>query len=279
MYPLGLAPTGTTGTTPEGLQTIIFNRYGGVGGKVAGCAVRGLATMDYQVDPGAVVVVLGPQRAVEVPIATTLAVPTKPAPSTGSRTDYVVVNGDTDGTVSVTQRPPAQGTVIAQFTVPAGVTSTKACLPVVDNLNALPVSSPMGPLVPRWYDPAGDGVHARKDEFVWYQATLPLLPTDRWVEITITQHLRSDGADPLVNDLPGSMMYTPSITNFTGPEMARVELSYRAIWEPKQYTWRVWLLRSDTPSVLTIRRNHRYGADPIHFQGSCVDVIDRGAAH
>lgn len=270
-YPFGLAPdAGGNGTTPAGLQRIIAAEYGATGGRIRGCAVSRKSTMAYDVAAGAVVVMTGTDLAVVVPVDP-VTVTTPAAPASGSRRDYVVVSSA--GLVSVVQAPPASGTVIAEFVVPAGITGTTGASQVTDSRFAMPTGVPLGPLVPRWTDPASTGTAANAVLFTLYQQTMPLVPTDRWVELTITQALACGAGQR------GSMRYIPTVTNMTGIPPASAELSYSEYYEPKQFTWGFWLLAGPNPSVITIQRQKAAGVDAFHFNYGTIDVLDRGGAH
>lgn len=278
MYPYGLAPTGTTGTTPDGVQQITYAQYGGVGGRIYGCEVSRLSTMEYQVGAGAVVVINGSNRAVIVPVSP-VKVATTAAPSTGSRRDYIVVNGDTNGTVSVKQSAPSSGAIIAELVVPAGISGTNGATPVADTRFAMPTGTPLGPLVPRWTDPAAFQAEAYRPEFTLYDVTLPLVPTDRWIEIRLTQNVyasKDGGATP---GGEGSFKYMPTVTNFAGPQLEATEISFGKFFESKQYTWGFWALAGPNPTRVTIKRKHQFGDNAYHFPGGTIDVIDRGGAH
>lgn len=270
-YPYGIAPDGSgNGLTPAGLQTITAAEYGNVGGRISGCKITKKSTMAYDVGAGAVVVMTGSNLAVKVPVEA-VTVSTIPAPSTGSRTDYIVVS--TMGAVSVVQAKPASGTIIAEFNVPAGITGTTGASQVADSRFAMPIGTPMGPLVPRWSDPAGQGALADPAERTIYQTVLPLLPTDRWVEVRLTQAIYANAGKR------GSMRYTCTCTNVAGPLPQPTELAFDEYWAPKQFVWGFWLLATATPATLTIARKQAAGDSGYHFAGGTIDVLDRGGAH
>ena len=274
-YPLGLAPDAQgNGTTPEGVQRIIGAEYGSQG-RISGCRIGLRSDMQYDVAAGAAVVRTGTGLAVKVPVEA-VTVPTIAAPSTGSRRDYIVVG--VDGLVSVRQSKPASGAVIGEVTVPAGIVATTGAAVIADARYAREIGTPLGPLVGRWTDPAARGTAMVRPLTTIWQRTLPLLPTDRWIEVVLTQCLYASADGGATASGLGSAIYELEVTNRVGAKPQRVELPYDVIEQPRQFIWGLWVLASDTPSVATITRYHKWGTHPFHFAAGTIDILDRGSA-
>ncbi|MDU4504395.1 MAG: hypothetical protein E7J02_15670, partial [Staphylococcus warneri] len=109
----GMAPDSNgNGTTPDDLQAVIAAQYPEAG-IISGCEVKGTAAMIYQVASGAVCIHLAPGRAVLVPVPAQ-QITTQPAPTTGSRTEYIYcqqltepVNGSVASKVAIGATVPA----------------------------------------------------------------------------------------------------------------------------------------------------------------------------
>ena len=274
-YPLGLAPDAQgRGTTPEGVQRIIGAEYGSQG-RISGCQIGLRGDMQYDVSAGAAVVRTGTGLAVKVPVEA-VTVPTIAAPATGTRRDYIVVG--VDGQVSVKQAKPATGAVIGEVNVPAGIIATTGASVLADARYARQIGTPLGPLVGRWTDPAAKGAAMVRPLTTIFQRTLPLLPTDRWVEVMLTQCLYASSDGGASAGGQGSAIYQLEVTNRAGPAPQRVELPYDLFETPRQFLWGLWVLASDTPSVVTVTRYHKWGTYGYHFPAGTIDVLDRGSA-
>src|SRR5699024_2104580 len=116
---------------------------------------------------------------------------TDPAPSTGSRTDTVYVDGG--GAVRVVQGTSIpSGIPIAQFTVPAGITATTSAVQSIDRKFAISTGASMGRLS-QWKDPGGDVVGAaEKTRHVGRFH----LPSDRIIRVDITTTIKSSTSSP-----------------------------------------------------------------------------------
>lgn len=184
-HPFPTAPLADgTGTSPEDMQRIFGSMFetSGILPTIPMVAVKGTASMAYQVFAGTVVLKtgsgLGTLHSVEKQTVNTI-----PAPATGSRTDYVVM--DTDGDVSVSQSgAPAGGIVLGEFTVPAGVTDTLSAQEAFDRNFAIMAGASTGRLahwgVPggSWGGTVGQDVQRYAEQF--------LVQSDRLVRIDVS---------------------------------------------------------------------------------------------
>lgn len=154
-YPVGLAPNGAgDGTEPEDVQRWIWSLYRSENPGIArGLTVTGRSDMRYNISSGVVILPNGDQQAIAVPVSA-VNVSTLPAPSSGSRTDYIYVGAD--GAVGVGTSQPANTALIDKRTVPAGITATTATVSQLGNRNFAPLyGSSMGQLM-YWKHSAAD---------------------------------------------------------------------------------------------------------------------------
>jgi len=191
--PLGRAPTqvGTApwpeempvmeGTSPDDMKRIIGAQYMNNGVLPnGGLTVEGTSSMKYKVNHGAAFMFdsVASGLGVLVPVDT-VTVNTAPAPSTGTRTDTIYVDGD--GVVRVHEGTnPPHGVVIAQFVVPAGVTSTSSAQRTIDRNYAIPVGASLGRLL-HW-DGSGITAWTETNPTQRFKGQFSL-PTDRIVRI------------------------------------------------------------------------------------------------
>ena len=192
-YPWPKAPLADgTGTTPTDLQRIVGAQYATSGIlPTGGVTVSGTSSMAYKVSAGAVILKtgagLGLLHAVEEQTVNTL-----PAPSTGSRTDRVVM--DVDGAVSVTQgAAPAGGITLGLFTVLAGITATTSAQQSVDRNFAIPAGSSLG-LLHKFHDPASDGQVGNVAPMTLGSGRF-FLPSDRLIRLDLTHCMGSEVED------------------------------------------------------------------------------------
>ena len=183
-WPKAPLPDGT-GTTPADLQRIVGAQYATSGIlPTGGVTVTGTASMAYRVSAGAVVLKtaagLGLLHAIEEQTVNTL-----PAPSTGSRTDRIVM--DQAGAITVTDgAAPAGGITLGLFMVPAGITATTAAQQSVDRNFAIPAGASLG-LLHRFHDPA-NGTRGNIEP-ITLGAGRFVLPSDRLVRLDMTHCL------------------------------------------------------------------------------------------
>ena len=192
-YPFPKAPLADgTGASPEDMQRIFGSMFetSGILPTIPMVAVKGTSSMAYQVYAGTVVLKtqsgLGLLHSVEKQTVNTI-----PAPSTGDRTDYIVM--DTDGNVSVSQSgAPAGGITLGEFTVPAGVTDTLSAQESFDRNFAIMAGSSTGRLahwdVPgtTWGGGIGEEIQRYAEQF--------LVQSDRIVRVDVSISATSDQA-------------------------------------------------------------------------------------
>lgn len=207
-YPLGKAATqvGTTptpaemplyqGTTSVDMQRIIGAQYMTAGILPnGGLDVTGSSKMEYVVSPGACFMWTSSaaRLGMLVPVEA-VTVPTDPAPSTGSRTDTIYVDGDGNVRVNIGSAAVPSGVAIARFTVPAGITGTKSAQLSIDRNFAIPAGASLGRLH-RFWDPA-NGIWGNISPMQLGNGRFTL-PSDRLVrfDMTWTASAEPDGAD------------------------------------------------------------------------------------
>lgn len=167
-----------------------------------GLAVAGMATMSYRVSTGSMYMPTGDGT------GTIFGVlggdfPTVPAPGSGSRVDYIWVDGG--GVVRVTQTPPTAGGVeIDRRTVPAGITGTVGTTSTFDRPYKVLSGSPMG-ILARAFLPTPNDVQVPAS-VVLVDADV-YLPTDQQLEFAVLQTLYGG------NNEPGSMLWTLTVDN------------------------------------------------------------------
>ncbi len=271
-YPFGLAPDAEgDGTTPEGLQRVIWSLYRAQAPLIVrGCEVTGTSSMKWAVAAGVVYIPTGDARAVLVPVDAT-TVPTSPAPSTGSRTDFLYVG--VDGAVRVGASVPAGSALIGKRTVPAGITATTAApASVLDRGYAMLFGASMGRLL-RWVDStAYRGVLSSSTTAqVVYSGNISL-PTDRLLDFRLSQTAASDAKSSFVWEI-----WLDS-TLFFAPEMV-----VDTIGDTKTYTASEWVLEG-THTISVKRRLAVNGGKPIihvgggteRRPGNRFEVVDIG---
>ena len=281
-YPYGLAPREDgTGTSPADLQRILGSRWANPG-VIAGCRVTGRTDMTWQIGAGAVVVMTGAGLAVEVPVES-IWVAALPAPATGTRRDYIYVTGNSDqasldaGNVRVSSVEPSTGTVIATVRVPAGATTT-AQMGVESAVRyALPVGASLGVLA-KWDDPAGDQTTVPDNGYqTMWSTTLPILPTDRLIEVEVTQCVSLQGD----RRAQGGMWHRIMLD---GVLQAGIGLDLSFSWSPK-YARVPLEISGQVPHTISYLRSRDWhepsSARPAFFVTntvrSGVRVWDRGA--
>lgn len=271
-YPFGIAPLADgTCTSPAEMQRLIGS-YWGNPGVISGCEVTGRADMKWQVAAGAVVVQTGARLAVEVPVES-LQVTSPAPPSTGTRRDYIYA--DTSGQVKISSASPSSGTVIASVIVPAGATATNQMGVEVAKRYALPVGASLGELA-GWTDPAGGWTTVTDtSEQVRWNYVLPILPTDRQLEFRITQCLATQAGDGVENRR-GSCVH---LIKLDGVQVARIELEYTNVWEPKQ-VFHQMDVSGGAAHTVTYSNFKYWGSTAYHFRAGVAEgfsVWDRGA--
>ena len=151
-YGIGRAPTQTgtvptpekmpvyDGTSPEDVQRWVWSLYrtdngpalvrGGSQGSPEG-VVSGTSSMEYQVAAGVAVFPAGYCQSIAVPFERG-RVATLPAPTSGTRTDYVYLTAD--GAVQVGRTQPNGTALLDKRTVPANITATTATTSVLGDM-------------------------------------------------------------------------------------------------------------------------------------------------
>lgn len=207
MGALGKAPDASgNGLTPLEHRRIIWSEYRSFGIR-RGAEVEGTAGMEYRVRPGAVAMETSSanREAVEVAVPA-VTVPTVPAPATGSRTDYVLL--DTDGQVHVRQVDDASMFKLSVRTVPAGITATTATTAKADRDHAVSMAGSLG-VIDRWDETLGHRVAIPNGRQTLKSGRF-VLPGDRRLMFDFRHSATEAGyTDPI--NMPMSAEYTGAI--------------------------------------------------------------------
>lgn len=210
-YAVGLAPDeNKNGTKPADLQRWIWSLYRADTAQIVrGLEIGGRSNMSYSVNAGVIVVPVGAQRAIAVPVdGGTVA--TTPAPSSGTRTDLIYVGQD--GAVKVGTSQPANTALLDKRRVPAGVTATTSTASLLGNRKYAPLfGSSMG-LVAYWDESGADGSRVTDARKRMCALTFTN-DSDRRMELTIQQTY----------------------------EMTRTANSGTDGWKQASFVWEIWL--------------------------------------
>lgn len=193
-YPWGKAPLADgTGTTPTDMQRILGAQYVSSGLLPnGGLTVEGTSSMAYKVNAGAAFMWFGYESRLGalVPVEETI-VNTLPAPSTGSRTDTVYVDGD-GGVQVITGTSIPGGVAIARFTVPAGITATTSAIQSIDRRFAIATGASLGRLGYYKHPSATTGATS---EATLYTGRFNL-PSDRIIRVDANVTIKSATSTP-----------------------------------------------------------------------------------
>ena len=224
------------------------------GGQIVGSST----SMAYEVGATVAVVVVAAGRKV-LAITTPATVATAAAPTSGSRTDYVVVNSD--GVVSVQQTPAGISQVLLKrVVVPAGITAASAASFATDVVRATS-SAERSPLLIDWKEGTATGTAAWENSFTWYSGTIPALPTERLLEVELTQGMYASAAGNGAAGGEGGMLY---VVTLGGTEIARFELTYGRGYSPQQYALKM-VVPAGAAKALQVTRAKAWGDKPYHF--------------
>ena len=180
-----------------------------------GLVVTGLATMSYRVSTGSMYMPTDQNMGTIFGVAGG-DFPTVPAPGSGSRIDYIWVDGG--GQIRVTQTPPTGGGVeIDRRTVPAGITGTVGTTSTFDRPYKVLSGSPMGVIAAGNLPTANDQVVPASmvlfDQDVY-------LPIDQTLEFAVTQCLYAGAGGE------GSVFYTLWMDNVV---VRRFKMAYSSV--------------------------------------------------
>lgn len=185
-FPLGSAPLADgTGTSPTDMQRIIGSMYHNAGiipGSSVG-GVVGTTSMAYKVDPCTVFTWSNSAAKLGLLVPVEAAtVQTDPAPSTGTRTDFIYV--DSAGAIRVKMGGVAPaGVILGQFVVPAGAVSTQSIPNIADRTFAVPAGASLSRLH-KFHDPA-NGIKGNEAPLQLGTGRF-VLPSDRIVRFDLT---------------------------------------------------------------------------------------------
>lgn len=272
-----MAGFGIAGLTETGLQQVIDARYLTTG-ILSGCAVTGSATsMSYPIGAGVVVVSPAAGRKAEILVGST-SVATAAAPSSGQRTDYIVSN--LSGVVSVRTTPPGVGeTLLKRVIVPAGISNTAAAQFTTDVVKAIAVGQTLGDLV-RWKDDVTNGTWAATVDFRWCIFTLPVLPSDRWVDIQVIHalHVSSDlnqGSFSVSDPARAGVQYTLKVDGAIPTDGSR-EMPVYPWWDTRSdFVTRVKLTGGVTHTLEVWRKQNWLNQGRVlHHVGGGLNVVD-----
>lgn len=272
---------GVPGTGADDLRRVLGGWYNQ--GVVSGCVVTGRTDLKYAIAPGVVMNYLaggsgvGSAELVAMPIAS-VTVSTVAGPPTGTRTDYVCVGQDIAGgpiEYIVLQTPPSspgKWLVIAQFSVPAGMTRTSDAT----RSTSINYSTP--------YGSAGRYLVNKKDTFnnliknnnlVNLSGTFTL-PTARLVEVGVTVTVDSDVSTGIYDALFANIWVDGSrkVAFSTG----KIDDNYPQV---HHWTWNTDL--SAGPHTISLERYEAHDTGKIRlryaaggFPGTLLVVKDMG---
>ena len=270
MFPLGLPPVGGNGTTPEGLRRVIDARYAGPG-VIKGCVVTGLATMAYNVSVGAVAIQYAANQMIEVPV-TSVNVATIAAPSSGTRTDYIYV--DASGNIAVAQSSgavPTPSLVIAQFTVPAGISGTTGATRTYVAPIAVSLGGAQG-LLARVATSIPQHTIIPTAEATFLERTFPAWATPRLMEVLLEQFFMrySGGSD---GEYHWRIYLNGALKN-------SILLSHTLTWE-RRHVHTFLTTTAGVTSTIKVTRAHHSGGQAYEFgtnPNTNVMIFERGTA-
>lgn len=283
----GMAPDSNgNGTTPDDLQAVIAAQYPEAG-IISGCEVKGTAAMIYQVASGAVCIHLAPGRAVLVPVPAQ-QITTQPAPTTGSRTEYIYcqqltepVNGSVASKVAIGATVPANAVMLSKREVQANIKATTATQEAGNVVFSRPVGGSLGVL--HHHETTRDTPH-NLGEFRRGAGTF-FVPTDRTVDIrltsTVTTATSETNVTPVVAN--GSVFYDIYVDDRL---VLRRERAFNNIWESKDFST-IQTLQKGQHRIHYVVRHTTYGHPwwvvrgengGFPFPGDSLTVTDIGVA-
>ena len=283
----GMAPDSNgNGTTPDDLQAVIAAQYPEAG-IISGCEVKGTAAMIYQVASGAVCIHLAPGRAVLVPVPAQ-QITTQPAPTTGSRTEYIYcqqltepVNGSVASKVAIGATVPANAVMLSKREVQANIKATTATQEAGNVVFSRPVGGSLGVL--HHHETTRDTPH-NLGEFRRGAGTF-FVPTDRTVDIrltsTVTTATSETNVTPVVAN--GSVFYDIYVDDRL---VLRRERAFNTIWESKDFST-IQTLQKGQHRIHYVVRHTTYGHPwwvvrgengGFPFPGDSLTVTDIGVA-
>ncbi|PMC74232.1 hypothetical protein [Brachybacterium sp. UMB0905] len=271
MGALGKAPDAAgNGLTPLEHRRLIWADYHSFG-IVKGCEVSGTAGMAYRVSPGKVVMETSRanREAVEVPVPA-VEVATLPAPTSGSRTDYVLV--DSDGQVHVRQANDETMFALSVRAVPAGVTATTATTARVDRDHAVSMFGSLG-VIDRWDEALGHRV-AIPNERRTIKTGRFVLPADRRLMFDFRHSACEAGYTdpirmPMSAEPTGATLYTLSIDNQV---KAKLTFYHSKMWETKTDEVDFWVTAGEHTWALQRERWISTGTGAITLGNGDSDI-------
>lgn len=254
---IGLAPNSDgSGTTPDDMQRWLWSLYRTeAAALVRGCEVSGTSGMTYRVTPGVIVVPTGEAQAIAVPIDA-VDVATLPAPSSGTRTDYIWAT-DT-GAVQVGESRPAGTALLGKRRVPANITATTATLDLLGNRLYAPLYGASMGRVASWHEGLAD-LAVIPDERSRVMAMTFTVDNDRRMQLNFQQsydcgRAANAGSNPLGWKRP-SMVWE---TWIDGVHRLSVEVGVEDYAETKQFNWEYDFL-AGTHTIEMYRRRRLIG--------------------
>lgn len=273
MGALGKAPDASgNGLTPLEHRRLIWSTYHTFGLVGAGAEVEGTSGMSYRVRPGKVALETSRanREAVEVPVPD-VTVPTIAAPSTGTRTDYVLL--DSDGQVHVKQANDSSMFPLSVRTVPAGITATTATTAREDRHYAVPVAGSLG-VIDRWDESLGHRVKI-PDARQTLKSGRFVLPADRRMMFDFRHSACENGYnDPIWStmsgDLTGAILYTLSID---GEVVAKLTFYHGKFWESRTDEVDFWLTAGAHTWTLERERWIAQGTSAMALGSGSSDIV------
>lgn len=283
----GMAPDRNgNGTTPDDLQAVIAAQYPEPG-IISGCEVKGTAAMSYQIAAGAVCIHLSPGRAVLVPVPAQ-QITTQPAPTNGSRTEYIYVqqltepvNGSVASKVAIGATVPANAVMLSKREIRANIKATTATQEAGNIVFSRPVGGSLGVLF--HHETTRDSPH-KLGEFRRGAGTF-FVPTDRTVDIRLTSTVTTATSETNVTPViaTGSLFYDIYIDDRL---VLRRERAFNNIWESKDFST-IQTIQKGQHRIHYVVRHTTYGHQywvvrgengGFPFPGDSLTVTDIGVA-
>lgn len=283
MGALGKAPDASgNGLTPLEHRRLIWANYHTFGIVGAGAEVEGTSSMEYQIRPGKVALETSRsnREAVEVPVPE-VRVPTLPAPSTGTRTDYVLL--DSDGQVHVKQANDPAMFRLSVRTVPAGATATTATTAREDRDYAVPTAGSLG-VIDRWDETLGHRVAIPNSRQTLKTGRF-VLPSDRRLMFDFRHSACEAGYTdpinmPMSGNLTGAMLYTLTVDS----KIYKLTFYHGKFWETRTDEVDFWLMAGAHTWSLQRERWISSGTGAITLGNGSSDIppsyckiVDQGA--
>lgn len=272
MGALGKAPNEQgDGLSAQEHRKIIWSQYHTFG-IISGAEVEGQSTMAYRTRPGSVAFQTSSsaREAIIIPVPD-VVVPTIPAPTTGSRKDFVLL--DQDGRIHVKQANDTSMFKLGEFTVNAGITATTAATQAADRDFAVPLSGSLG-VIDRWDETLGHRVAIPNNRTRLKNGRF-VLPSDRRLMFDFRHSATENGYnDPIWStmsgNLTGATLYTLWID---GVVVAKLTFYHGKFWETRVDEVDFWVTAGSHTWALDRERWISQGTQAMTLGGGSSDVV------